>query len=638
MYGAICMDSVCKCGQGYALTTSGWCEPFDFMPDAKIVKNPFGHGAKTGVSAEITSKSLRIFTVSQQNHVPPHTDDVAPLSTAAVTQINSQLSTSPTPKVVRHRFLGTKCRVNDVCIGGGECRSGFCRCPENLFEREGRCLRATQLPRSAPGESCEQGEMCTGGSICDSDSKTCICAAMHVIVEEVCRSKEATPFSLPGESCARGEECSGRSVCLGDSCQCVADHYPEDGYCRHIASQSSQIKLVPGSGLRFNSKVFSPRPAATVCDESKCRLPDCFCSPNGKKPPGGLAPKDVPQFVVLTFDDAVNGRTLPDYLELFKTVKYRNPNGCPVKGTFFVSHEWTNYDSVQWLFQQGMELASNSISHASLEGTNADRWLNEMDGQRRIIAKFANANEEEIIGMRAPQLVLGGDEQFEMMVRAGFLYDNSMSVNPGVNGDTYWPQTLDHSVPWNCYDAQCPTGSFPGLWAIPLNQFYGSYIPQIDGFRRSSMIRAAVDLNTTVDQLTNMFFSNFDRSYNGNHAPFVLSLNADLLQLNGRNTGMKALQRFLEEISYRKDVYVVTLKQLLDWMRNPLPLSKISQSDSIKCPQKFRPSLARPSCTIPNKCMYRTPGLGSQEHQFLTCSPCPEQYPWLDNPIGNASP
>lgn len=123
------------------------------------MKNPFGHGAKTGVSAEITSKSLRIFTVSQQNHVPPHTDDVAPLSTAAVTQISesefaekdatvlwrryldSQLSTSPTPKVVRHRFLGTKCRVNDVCIGGGECRSGFCRCPENLFEREGRCLR-----------------------------------------------------------------------------------------------------------------------------------------------------------------------------------------------------------------------------------------------------------------------------------------------------------------------------------------------------------------------------------------------------------------------------------------------------------------------------------------------------------------
>lgn len=56
---------------------------------------------------------------------------------------------------------------------------------------------------------------------------------------------------------------------------------------------------------------------SVVCGNSK---PLFFI---GKKPPGGLAPKDVPQFVVLTFDDAVNGRTLPDYLELFKTVKYR---------------------------------------------------------------------------------------------------------------------------------------------------------------------------------------------------------------------------------------------------------------------------------------------------------------------------
>lgn len=55
-----------------------------------------------------------------------------------------------------------------------------------------------------------------------------------------------------------------------------------------------------------------------------------------------------------------------------------------------------------------------NFSHVSLEGTSANRWLNEMDGQRRIIAKFANANEEEIVGMRAPQLALGGDEQFEV--------------------------------------------------------------------------------------------------------------------------------------------------------------------------------------------------------------------------------
>ncbi|KAJ1368561.1 hypothetical protein KIN20_029717 [Parelaphostrongylus tenuis] len=59
------------------------------------------------------------------------------------------------------------------------------------------------------------------------------------------------------------------------------------------------------------------------------------------------------------------------------------------------------------------------------------------------------------------------------------------------------------------------------------------------------MVRAAIDLNTTTDQLTNMLLSNFERSYLSNRAPYVLSLNADLLQLNSRNTGMEALQRFV---------------------------------------------------------------------------------------------
>ncbi|KAK5972004.1 hypothetical protein GCK32_006361, partial [Trichostrongylus colubriformis] len=538
--GSVCIDYVCKCGPGHALTTSGWCEPFDFKPSAKTSMS-FAQFTKPAIDTAVSTPPSTMFTSATavpQGHYAPSVGSQQPLARPSPQQ--AQHSTPSAPKVVRHRFLGTKCRYNDVCINGGECINSICQCPENLFERGGRCLRASQIPHAAPSEPCENGEMCMGGSICDSDSKTCICAADHAIVGGVCRSRDASPFSLPGQSCAAGEECSGNSVCISGNCQCANDHYIEDGYCRHKAEP-----------LIFTL--------------------------SWRKPPGGLTPNTVPQFVVLTFDDAVNGRTFPDYLELFEKVKYRNPNGCPVAGTFFISHEWTNYDSVQWLYQQGMELASNSISHVSLEGTDANRWLNEMDGQRRIMAKFANANEEEIIGMRAPQLVLGGNEQFEMMARAGFVYDNSMSVNPGARGEPFWPQTMDHTVPWDCYDAQCPTGSFPGLWAIPLNQFYGSYIPQIDSFRRSSMVRAAVDLNTTVDQMTTMLFTNFDRSYLTNRAPFILSLNADLLQLNGRNTGMQALQRFLEEVLYRKDVYVVTIKQLIQWMRNPVPLNQMSQ-------------------------------------------------------------
>uniref|UniRef100_A0A0K0DQX5 EB domain-containing protein n=1 Tax=Angiostrongylus cantonensis TaxID=6313 RepID=A0A0K0DQX5_ANGCA len=518
--------------------------------------------------------------------------------------------------VLRKLRYGELCQnAKDACTLGAECIDSVCKCGPGLaLSTSGWCERFEfkSLPRAKPNESCEKGEMCTGGSICDNDSKTCICSAGHLIVNGLCRSKGAkaflgaVPFSGPGESCVSGENCSGNSFCVSGTCQCDGEHYAEDGYCRHTG------RLMIGILTHYSTKViclyftcfmsiwfyFSPfflyllykcapffqKPLVlfqlhdplrlstllvvgfVLAQKYSCHVHPLQCvtrplvayliafAPElvrrisntrvvsyilvrflGRRPPGGLSPSDIPQFVVLTFDDAVNGRTFPDYLELFEKVKYRNPNGCPIKATFFVSHEWTNYDAVQWLFQQGMEVASNSIS------------------------------------------------------------------------------------------------SFPGLWEMPMNQFYGSYLPEIDSFRRSSMLRAAVDLNTTVEQLTNMLFSNFERSYLTNRAPYVLSLNADLLQLNGKNTGMEALQRFLEEVLYKKDVYVVTMRQLLHWMRNPVTLTRVSQQSA----SSHYPSISKTPCIKSNKCMYQTPGLPSQEHEFLTCSSCPNQYPWFDNTLGN---
>lgn len=54
-----------------------------------------------------------------------------------------------------------------------------------------------------------------------------------------------------------------------------------------------------------------------------------------------------------------------DYRHLFEQLNPLNSNGCPVRGTFFISHEWTNYNEVEWLAAQGHELASNSIRFIS---------------------------------------------------------------------------------------------------------------------------------------------------------------------------------------------------------------------------------------------------------------------------------
>ena len=68
-----------------------------------------------------------------------------------------------------------------------------------------------------------------------------------------------------------------------------------------------------------------------------------------------------PQLVMLTFDDSVNDLNRDLYKEIFQDYR-RNPNGCPISATFFVSHEWTDYSQVQNLYANGHEIASHSIS------------------------------------------------------------------------------------------------------------------------------------------------------------------------------------------------------------------------------------------------------------------------------------
>lgn len=65
--------------------------------------------------------------------------------------------------------------------------------------------------------------------------------------------------------------------------------------------------------------------------------------------------------VLLTFDDAVNDINKDIYADIFRPHR-RNPNGCPISATFYVSHEWTDYGQVQNLYADGHEMASHTVS------------------------------------------------------------------------------------------------------------------------------------------------------------------------------------------------------------------------------------------------------------------------------------
>ena len=102
-----------------------------------------------------------------------------------------------------------------------------------------------------------------------------------------------------------------------------------------------------------------PLETATKCMPRNCLLPDCNCG--SAQIPGGLNRNQVPQIVMITFDDAINDLNWDIYEEIFNG-KRKNPNHCPLLGTFYVSHEWTDYGQVQTLYSRGHEMASHGIT------------------------------------------------------------------------------------------------------------------------------------------------------------------------------------------------------------------------------------------------------------------------------------
>lgn len=65
--------------------------------------------------------------------------------------------------------------------------------------------------------------------------------------------------------------------------------------------------------------------------------------------------------ILLTFDGAVNLNNYEHYKKVFNKER-KNPNGCLIKGTFFISHEYSNYQMIQQLAHDGHEIGTETIS------------------------------------------------------------------------------------------------------------------------------------------------------------------------------------------------------------------------------------------------------------------------------------
>ena len=152
-------------------------------------------------------------------------------------------------------------------------------------------------------------------------------------------------FRLPSGSCRDVISC-GLSSILGLRCP--------NGLYFDIHKQVCQWeKQVLNCGVLFRGGVSKKVPFPPSCQklmsDGKCRLPECFC--DSKSIPGGLELEETPQMIGITFHGAINSFYSNIYRLLFRDLI--NPDNCSAKGTFFVSHKYSNYSviRVSWQFE-----------------------------------------------------------------------------------------------------------------------------------------------------------------------------------------------------------------------------------------------------------------------------------------------
>ncbi|KAF5313065.1 hypothetical protein D9619_002538 [Psilocybe cf. subviscida] len=368
------------------------------------------------------------------------------------------------------------------------------------------------------------------------------------------------------------------------------------------------------------------------CDPTKCVLPNCNCA--STSPPGGLKPSDTPQFIVFTADDAVQSYTL-DAVNQFLAQR-KNPNGCPIKMTYFTSLNFTNYTLVTDWYVAGNEIADHTMTHVGTPPAE------EINGNLIALNALAGIPLSSIQGFRAPFLNYSADT-LKLLAQAQFLYDSSSAASipvtdPGT--DAFWPYTLDNGMANNCLSVPgtCQgEPKLPGFWEIPMYAFFddrgvnGPHLmdPWLDNANGASTINDTATLNYMKNTFT--------AHYSNNRQPIGLythpiHLSTTYPGVNPSQSTIAMINNFLDWAQQQQDVWIVSNQQLLDFMRHPVPASQLNTLDSFKCttPQ------VDASLQICNGIPKNEAGLLSHcdfsDFPFYTCYGCPSVEPSPQNP------
>ncbi|XP_067665681.1 uncharacterized protein [Haliotis asinina] len=298
-----------------------------------------------------------------------------------------------------------------------------------------------------------------------------------------------------------------------------------------------------------------------------CKPPDCVCCSDRMPFPR----RKTPQMVYFTFDDAVASQIIPYYKKLFPPDRF-NPNGCPIAMTLFVSDKDTIYSQVKDFYDHGMEIGVHSVTHDHL---TPETFAQEAQGQKdKLVA--AGIPEKAITGWRSPFLEVEGNTQFKNLTYLGFKYDATLSTaqTDGRGRSFPIPFTLDYGWPFSCRINDCPTEPHKGFWEVPVVEL------RMTHDRPCVYVDACPIPWGNQSAASELLWHNFNRYYEGNRAPLGFNMHAGWFY---DPTRLKAMDQFIEALSQKDDVYILTISQVIEWLKNPTPLDGIKYFDPWGC-------------------------------------------------------
>ncbi|KAJ3197155.1 hypothetical protein HK101_005672 [Irineochytrium annulatum] len=359
---------------------------------------------------------------------------------------------------------------------------------------------------------------------------------------------------------------------------------------------------------------------------SSCKLPSCYCA--SKSIPGGLSLDDTPMFITLTLDDSVQDTTYDAFMEVQNSTK--NPNGCILPATYFVSIQWTNFWRGTQLYARGNEIACHTVTHPDLTTVSASQVTNELKGSWDAINLLMGVPATELVGFRHPFLAYNA-QTFAAVKNAGFYYESSITADPIVT--PFWPHTLDYGTP---YSTGAGALEFPGLWEIPMYTLLSNTTSQPSIWSAMDPIIIPQD-PTTYDQmiadLQYTFLVHYKQKLPFGLYQHVAQYIAWPADVNAEKT--KKIIEFVKWTQTFPGVWYVTNTQLLDWIKNPVPLHRFS----IPCEAPLVSPSQKEICdgidnngdgTIDEgvvlQCSYH-------DTVFQSCYACPSSPPSLTAPI-----